>query len=116
MPPAHEEGTDVNGRAASWSAALEAIETDVEELDRALSSGATVVLSSWQPPSDLGPVPPTLVPRARRLVERIAELRSRGQDRLAALRGELEQLDRRRDAGVAYSAGSGPGPRPWLRP
>lgn len=106
-----EEGEHVPGIALSWSAALEALEADVDALDDALERGSNVAVSSWQPPQDLGPVPEDLVPRAQRLLERISEVRGRGSERLGELRGELTELDRRRDAGLAYSNGAAEGRR-----
>ena len=100
-------GKDVSGIALTWSSALEALEADVDALDQALRDGSNVAVSSWQPPTDLGPVPADLAPRAERLLRRISEVRGRGAQRLDELQGELQQLDRRRDAGVAYSAAGG---------
>lgn len=102
-----QEEQDVSDLAGTWSAALEALEADVAALDRAMEAGSSVAVSSWQAPQDLGPVPAELVPRAERLVTRIAEVRERGTERMGALRGELDELDRRREAGAAYSAASG---------
>lgn len=98
------EGHDVSGPAGTWSAALDALEADVETLDRALHDGTALAVASWQPPRDLGPVPDSLVTRAERLVARIAEVRGRGQQRLTQLHEDLGELDRRRDAGAAYSS------------
>jgi hypothetical protein len=102
-----QEGTDMPSIALTWSVALEALEADVEALDRALRDGSNVAVSSWQPPTDLGPVPEDLAPRAERLLRRISEVRGRGTERLGELQGELHELDRRRDASVAYAAAGG---------
>jgi hypothetical protein len=62
-----------------WEAALTALEMDVDLAERmlALDHLADAPAAAWTPPTGLGPLPTTLVDRARTLLDRQLEVARR---------------------------------------
>jgi hypothetical protein len=95
----------------AWQQALAALEADVEASAAALRTGEPMPASRWEAPTDLGPLPPALRGRAVTLHARIQQVHGQAGARSRELTGELEGVDRRRDAGAAYAAAAGNDPR-----
>lgn len=87
-------------RPATWTEALDRLEAHADHTERMLQgvpAGATgATPEPWLPPSDLGPLPNELVPRARLLLARQQQL-------MAAIPGALS--DNRRQQQVADRVG-----------
>lgn len=87
-------------RPATWTEALDRLEAHAdhaEQMLRGMPAGATgTTPEPWLPPTDLGPLPNDLVPRARTLLARQQRL-------MAAIPGVLE--DNRRQQQVADRVG-----------
>ncbi|TQK69579.1 MULTISPECIES: hypothetical protein [unclassified Nocardioides] len=87
-------------RPASWTEALDRLEAHAdhaEQMLRGVPAGATgTTPEPWLPPTDLGPLPSDLVPRARMLLARQQRL-------MAAIPGVL--ADNRRQQQVADRVG-----------
>jgi hypothetical protein len=56
----------------SWASVLDRLERDLECAERGVEQGVEqgAELGAWQPPTGLGPLPPELGERARRLAQR----------------------------------------------
>lgn len=76
------------GWDAAWVAALEALELDVEQVERtlALRDIALDPPDPWRPPSGLGPLPAALADRARVLLDRQIEVSRRVAEAAALAR------------------------------
>lgn len=93
--------------ALGWEAALDAIEEDLGLVDAAIRAGRPAAVTGWQPPRDLGPVSDALRARAEALLRRIEQVQARAHDARDALRADLADLGRRRDAGHSYASMNG---------
>jgi hypothetical protein len=98
--PGHEAAV---AGARAWLEVLERLEADAQALEDALASGDVLPVQTWVPPRDLGPLPEVLRARAEGTLRRLDDARGRARGRIAGLTGDLEDLDRRRRAGAAYS-------------
>lgn len=89
-----------------WEIVLAQIEDDLARFDDAVLGPDVEVLEQpeWRPPEGLGPLPPELAPRARTVLARLRTASARASDELQALKGQQEQVGRRRQAGNAYAA------------
>lgn len=88
-----------------WSDALDQIVAGLEALEAASVDdveAAPPELPVWEPPQDLGPIPEELRPRATKLLAALKVAMGRGDARRAQVLAELQDLDRRRQAGTAY--------------
>lgn len=97
-------GGRMSGMAERWQVALDAIERDLVAVQEAQDAGVEAPVTAWQAPAHLGPLPGPLRARAAELAARVEVARARCERGISTLRGELDQLDRRRDAGSAYAA------------
>lgn len=88
--------------AMSWPDALAVIERDVALAERVLADDLELPAIAWSPPSDLGPLPPSLAPRARELVARAERVQAAVRTRMEALERDRAELDVRRAALTAY--------------
>jgi hypothetical protein len=86
----------------TWDEALTRIEQDVWLAEVFLADDVDPPTSTWSPPADLGPMPPSLAGRARDLVARAKQVKIAVQARMDALAAERAQLDVRRTAMTAY--------------
>jgi hypothetical protein len=95
------------GEAArtGWDEVLDRLESETTALRAALVDGSSVPVSTWEPPSDLGPLPPELRARADLVLSALADAQRRTRLRLDQLADELAGIDVRRRAGTAYAAG-----------
>lgn len=86
------EGSQDDGWTAAWSSALDALELDVEQVERDLVHAHLVdaeALSeprAWQPPAGLGPLPASLRDRAQAVLERQLDAARRTAEALVASR------------------------------
>lgn len=79
---------------AGWEAFLTATENDLDASEEAVRSASTTVVPRWEPPSDLGPLPPHLEPRTRALVGRIGVLTTFVKYQLSAIDADLQHAHR----------------------
>lgn len=97
------------GWDTAWCRALEALEMDVAVAERVLdtnhlpSTAEVAALAAWRPPTDLGPLPASLVDRARALLDR--------QLAAAAAIGRAMTMNRRQLAAISVLRPT-PAPRP----
>ncbi|WP_449386356.1 hypothetical protein [Cellulomonas soli] len=76
----------------AWSRALDALELDVEQVERDLvhahlvEADAVVAAPPWQPPAGLGPLPAALRDRAQAVLDRQLDLARRTAEALVASR------------------------------
>ncbi|WP_183094870.1 hypothetical protein [Nocardioides stalactiti] len=54
----------------TWESALQRLEDDVSRLEALEPGAAAPEVEEWEPPTDLGPLPHDLAPRARDLLSR----------------------------------------------
>lgn len=74
-----------------WPAALDALEAHVEQAQALAADGLTAVAPSpWLPEPGLGPLPASLEPRARRLLDAQASAAQRVAEAAAASRRHLD--------------------------
>jgi len=96
----------------AWTAVLDALERDVEVLERHLRTGAVTPAAPWTPPQGLAPLPADLVPRADTVLARqfaatqaIGQALAVNRKQVAAmLRVEVGAQGRPRAAFVDHSA------------
>ncbi|GAA1528749.1 hypothetical protein [Nocardioides humi] len=85
-------------RPASWQEALDRLEAHADHAEQMLHgvpAGATgTTLAPWLPPTDLGPMPGEMVPRARALLTRQQRLMAAIPGVLADTRGQQQVADR----------------------
>lgn len=80
---------------AAWEHALTQMEDELNEHEATVRTGDAVVVPPWQPPSDLGPMPPQCADRVANLVKRIGLLSTFVQFQLVATEKDLEHLQRK---------------------
>jgi hypothetical protein len=90
-----------------WALVLDELEADLAEVERALAAGEVVPDATWTPPQQMGPLPAVLRERIEALAARIDRTHRVAQERMVALRDELQEVDRRRRAGAAYGSDVG---------
>lgn len=85
---------------AAWEAALQALELDVEQVERtlALRDIALDPPDPWRPPSGLGPLPAALADRARALLDRQIEVSRRVAEAAALARRHARAAQAMRSA------------------
>lgn len=101
----HDGGTpsvraqEVPENYAAWAVALKRLETDLAAVvnDRALGAGnrppaAADPPAAWDPPTGMGPIPPELVERARRLAQAQQEAIAALQTAVLAARRQAEYV------------------------
>ena len=88
--------------AYGWASAMEAFVRQLDVLEEALDDDAWDDAPKLTPTEVDGELPEELVPAARNLVERIAELEQRIIDELAETRTALRDLEVRRRAARSY--------------
>lgn len=80
--------------AAAWESFLTELERDLDAGEEAVRNGSVSLVPEWEPPEDLGPLPPGLEERARSLVSRIGLLTTFVKYQLAALESDIEHARR----------------------
>jgi hypothetical protein len=90
-----------------WSLVLDELESDLGEVERALAAGEVLPEATWAPPASMGPTPPALRERIEALALRIDQTHRTAQKKMAELRDEMQEIDRRRQAGAAYGSDVG---------
>lgn len=80
------------------------MEDDLNAHEEAVRSGSSTVVPAWEPPTDLGPLPPHLRDRASHLAERIGVLSTFVKYQLAALDADREHLKRHEGKGTHNKA------------
>lgn len=90
-------------RIRAWERELDAIEADVAATLAATSREQLAERVVWEPDESLGPLPPELEHRARRVLEKTREAEQAAARHLQALRAERDDLTQRRAAGQAYA-------------
>ena len=90
------------GRAA-WEAVLTDIENELDAHEQSVRLGDSNPVPAWEPPTDLGQLPPELGDRVSHLLSRLHLLRTFVQYQLVAVKKDLAHLDRQkgRPAGSA---------------
>lgn len=87
MPP--DRNADLR-RYVRWTAVLDALEQDLDRVDRQLASAKAEPLRAELPaPEDIGPLPEGLTARAQELARRQAQTLLQGEERMTALRRQL---------------------------
>lgn len=88
-----------------WRAALDAFEARVEAQRAALDRGEAGELAPFDPPVSLGPLPPTLAPRAHALLRAAQDLAEELRGNVVALRDDLAVV-RALEASTGRDAGA----------
>ena len=73
-----------------WECLLDRLELDVERTEAMLTQHGAPAVEYWQPTEDGEPMPASLVPRARALVERQQQVREQLAARLDSLRTQQQ--------------------------
>ncbi|WP_226346444.1 hypothetical protein [Agilicoccus flavus] len=76
--------------AAAWDAALASMEDELNSHEAAVRHGDVRPVPQWEPPVDLGPLPPECAERVMNLVKRIGLLSTFVQFQLAATASDIE--------------------------
>jgi len=95
----------MTGYDPRWDEALDALEAEVAQLEFGLASGNLDEISkagAWNPPDDLVALPVELADRAESLAERMAAAEQQAREIRDELKGELHNLNTRRNAAAAY--------------
>lgn len=95
--------TGRSGDRAAWEAALTRIEDELDAHEESVRLGDANPVPEWEPPTDLGALPPDLGDRVTHLISRIQLLRTFVQYQLVAVEKDLDHLERQK----ARPAGSG---------
>lgn len=80
---------------SAWEHALTQMEDELDEHEAAVRTGDAVLVPAWQPPCELGPMPPQCAARVANLVKRIGLLSTFVQFQLVAAQKDLEHLQRK---------------------
>lgn len=80
---------------AKWEQALTTMEDELDVHEAQVRSGNAALVPAWEPPPDLGDLPPQLAERVMNLVRRIGLLSTFVQFQLAAAENDLQHLTRR---------------------
>lgn len=76
--------------ATDWVAALDELELEVERAERLAATSAVEHLADWVPPTGIGPLPHSLLARARALADRQQAVIARLTPMLDATRHQLQ--------------------------
>lgn len=76
----------------AWETALTQMEDELDEHEEQVRRGEPTTVPAWDPPSDLGPLPPQLAERVTNLVRRIGLLTTFVQFQLTATESDLKHL------------------------
>lgn len=87
----------------AWENALTAMEDELDTQEEAVRSGSTTVVPTFEPPTDLGPLPAALADRATHLVQRIRLLTTFVEHQLTATENDLKHLERQQAKGARRS-------------
>ncbi len=77
---------------ATWEQALTAMEDELDTHEADVRTGRATLVPAWEPPADLGPLPPQLADRVMNLVRRIGLLSTFVQFQLVAAESDLKHL------------------------
>lgn len=97
-----------------WDATLDALETEVAQLEFGLATGdldQVAAAGPWRPPDDLSVLPAQLAGRVAQLAERMAAAEQQAREVRDQLGDQLGQLNTKRVANAAYLANDGPSAR-----
>lgn len=75
-----------------WEQALTAIEDELDVHEAQVRNGTPTLVPAWEPPADLGALPPHLADRVMNLVRRIGLLSTFVQFQLVAAESDLKHL------------------------
>ena len=93
-----------------WSDALDEIVASLDALERAAEQGELPAdPPTWEPPAGLGPLPEELKERAASVLSALQSAIHRAATQRKVLGRELDDLERRRQAGTAYHQRSATG-------
>ncbi|MBO3215636.1 hypothetical protein, partial [Dermatophilus congolensis] len=79
---------------AAWEAALTQMEDELNAHEADVRNGSTIPVAPWEPPENLGDLPPELADRAHHLIERINLLSTFVKYQLQALDADREHARR----------------------
>jgi hypothetical protein len=88
----------------AWERTLDLIELDLQEASSLATDPMAESPESWEPPTDLPPMPLEVVDRARQLLKQQSELLNQLESTRRKVRRHLQYLD----ANAAKGMGSGP--------
>ncbi len=77
---------------AKWEQALSLMEDELDIHEAQVRTGQAAMVPAWEPPADLGPLPPQLAERVMNLVRRIGLLSTFVQFQLVAAESDLKHL------------------------
>lgn len=80
------------GTASAWEQALTHMEDELDDHEERVRLGEPTLVPAWEPPNDLGPLPPRLAERVSNLVRRIGLLSTFVQFQLTAAEDDLTHL------------------------
>lgn len=78
-----------------WERALTQMEDELDVHEEQVREGQAVMVPGWEPPEDLGPLPPQLAERVMGLVRRIGLLSTFVQFQLVSAESDLKHLNSR---------------------
>lgn len=80
---------------AKWEQALSLMEDELDVHEAQVRTGQAAMVPAWEPPPELGPLPPQLAERVMNLVRRIGLLSTFVQFQLVAAESDLKHLAHR---------------------
>lgn len=80
---------------AKWEQALAGMEDELDVHEAQVRTGHAALVPAWEPPEDLGALPPQLAERAMNLVRRIGLLSTFVQFQLVSAESDLKHLTQR---------------------
>lgn len=89
---------------AAWEAALTQMEDELDAHEEAVRLGDAGVVPAWEPPTDLGPLPPELGDRVTHLINRIELLSTFVQYAMRSAENDLAHLERQHGRSGTASA------------
>lgn len=92
---------DIQGETMSvekWAQALTVMEDELDLHEAQVRTGQATLVPAWQPPDDLGSLPPQLAERVMHLVRRIGLLSTFVQFQLVAAESDLKHLAQRAES------------------
>lgn len=81
-----------------WEHALAHMEDELDAHEEQVRKGEAVPVPAWEPPEELGPLPPQLAERVMQLVRRIGLLSTFVQFQLVSAENDLKHLNARVEA------------------
>lgn len=82
----------------TWERALTDMEDELDVHEAQVRSGEVVPIPAWEPPTDLGALPPQLAERVMNLVRRIGLLSTFVQFQLVSAENDLKHLAHRAES------------------